>query len=60
MSELRIANIEQLTKEIEALLSGVEETVAPRSEDRDASWERQHHHQTVLLEPSHNDPSLEK
>ena len=39
MSDLRMANIEKLTREIEALLSGAGETVAPQAEDRDATWE---------------------
>lgn len=39
MSDLRMANIEKLTMEIEALLSGVEETTLPQVEDRDASWD---------------------
>jgi len=39
MSELRMANIEHLTREIEAFLSLAEESTPPRNEDGDATWE---------------------
>lgn len=40
MDDLRMANIDKLTREIEAFLAGREaETPLPQPEDRDASWE---------------------
>lgn len=41
MSDMRLANIEKLTREIEKLLSGedISEHLPPAPEDRDASWE---------------------
>lgn len=41
MSDMRMANIDKLTREIEKLLSGedVSEHLPPAPEDRDASWE---------------------